>query len=221
MKEYSIPRKEAGEIAWISLRTLDRYVTSKKIEYKKIKWRVLFSEEDLEKIKLEKNIDSINDIKTNFDFKKEKIEHKTSKINNFENSKNFSEKKIIQNTSWNNFWENFWEMIKLIQIKSERDSYKKMFEISNLDLKEKQNQLERANFKLWEVLAKQNIPLLENKQKSQKIWNLEKQLKEDDEIINSLKNEISFQKFIKTIFIIILLLTISILSFWYVYNFKI
>lgn len=217
MKEYSIPRKEAGEIAWISLRTLDRYVMSKKIDYKKIKWRVLFSIEDLEKIKIEKNIDSINEIKTNFDFKKEKTEHKTSKINNSQNSKNISEKNLIQN----NFWENFWEMIKIIQITAERDSFKKMFEIANLDLKEKQNQLERANFKLWEVLAKQNIPLLENKQKSQKISNLEKKLNESEEITRSLKNEISFQKFIKTVFIIILLLTVSILSFWYVYNFKI
>lgn len=208
MKEYSIPRKEAGEIAWISLRTLDRYVMSKKIDYKKIKWRVLFSKEDLEKIKLEKNIESVDEIKTNFNFKKEKTEHKTLKINNSEN----------------NFWQNpkdMSEMIKLIQIKSERDAFKKMFEIANLDLKEKQNQLEKANFKLWEILAKQNIPLLENKQKSEEINILQKKLKKSEEITKSLKNEISFQKFIKTVFVIILLLTVSILSFWYVYNFKI
>lgn len=228
MKEYSIPRKEACEIAWISLRTLDRYVTSQKIDYKKIKWRVLFSEEDLKKIKLDKNIDilpennKINsnikpDFKTNFNFKKEKIQHKTSRINNFKNLENTSEKNLIQN----NFWENFWEIVKMIQITAERDSFKKMLEISNLDLKEKQNQLERANFKLWEVLAKQNISLLENKQKSQEILNLQKKLDKSEEITKSLKDEISFQKFIKTVFIIILLLTVSILSFWYVYNFKI
>lgn len=224
MKEYSIPRKEAGEIAWISLRTLDRYVMSKKIDYKKIKWRVLFSSEDLEKIKLEKNIDSVDEIKTNFNFKKEKTEHKTSKIDqNPDKQFNRSVKieKKSENSSGNNFSENFWEMVKMIQVTAERDSFKKMFEIANLDLKEKQNQLENANFKLWEVLAKQNIPLLENKQKSQEISNLEKKLEESKEITKSLKNEISFQKFIKTVFVIILLLTVSILSFWYVYNFKI
>jgi hypothetical protein len=39
-------------------------------------------------------------------------------------------------------------MVKMIQVTAERDSFKKMFEITNLDLKEKQNQLEKANFKL-------------------------------------------------------------------------
>lgn len=204
MKNYSIPRKEAGEIAWISLRTLDRYVLSKKIDYKKIKWRVLFCKDDLIQIKNQKNIESIDEIKTNFDFKKEKTEHKVS------------EKK-----SENILPQNFWEMVKMVQITAERDSFKTMFEISNRDLKEKQNQLEQANFKLWELLAKQNLPKLELKWKSEEISNLQKKLKENEEITKSLKNEISFQKFIKTVFVIILLLTVSILSFWYVYNFKI
>lgn len=204
MKNYSIPRKEAGEIAWISLRTLDRYVLSKKIDYKKIKWRVLFCKDDLIEIKNQKNIESIDEIKTNFDFKKEKTEHKVS------------EKK-----SENILPQNFWEMVKMVQITAERDSFKTMFEIANRDLKEKQAQLEQANFKLWELLAKQNLPKLELKWKSEEISNLQKKLKENEEITKSLKNEISFQKFIKTVFVIILLLTVSILSFWYVYNFKI
>ena len=206
MKNYSITRKEAWQIAWISLRTLDRYVLSKKIEYKKIKWRVLFCKDDLEKIRLEKNVDIIDEVDTNFDFKKEKTEYKVSE-----------KKEIVAE----NFWEKISEMMPIMHVKIERDTYKKMFEIANSDLKEKQNQLERANFKLWELLAKQELPLLENKQKSQEINILEKKLKKSEEITNSLKNEVSFQKFIKTIFVIILLLTVSILSFWYVYNFKV
>jgi len=212
MKDYSIPRKEAGEIAWISLRTLDRYVLSKKIDYKKIKWRVLFSELDLLEIKQEKNIETVSEWKTNFDFKKEKTEHKTVEIPEDKNQKNIST---------NNFWENFWELVKMVQIKAERDSFKTMFEIANKDLKEKQTQLEQVNFKLWEILAKQDLPKLELKWKSEEISDLKRKIKESEEISKSLQNEISFQKFIKTVFVIILLLTVSILSFWYVYNFKI
>jgi len=207
MKNYSIPRKEAWEIAWISLRTLDRYVLSKKIDYKKIKWRVLFCKEDLVEIKNEKNIETVEEVNTNFDFKKEKTEHKTVKI--------------PENKSENILPQNFWEMVKMVQITAERDSFKTMFEIANKDLKEKQNQLEQANFKLWELLAKKDLPKLELKWKSEKISDLQKKLKENEEITKSLKNEISFQKFIKTVFVIILLLTVSILSFWYVYNFKV
>ena len=218
MKNYSIPRKEAWEIAWVSLRTLDRYVLSKKIDYKKVKWRVLFCEDDLKRIKIEKNINQINEVKTDFDFKKDKTEHKIFQKNPIEsNSENLNSYKNLPEQ----FQENFWDMIKIVQLSAERDSFKKMFEIANAELKEKQNQLERVNFKLWEVLAKQNIPLLENKQKSEEIKNLQKKLKESENIVKSLKDEISFQKFIKTVFVIILLLTVSILSFWYVYNFKI
>lgn len=207
MKNYSIPRKEASEIAWISLRTLDRYVLSKKIDYKKIKWRVLFCEDDLIEIKNEKNIESVDEVKTNFNFKKEKTEHKT--------------KTISENKSENILPQNFWEMVKMVQVTAERDSFKTMFEIANKDLKEKQNQLENANFKLWELLAKQDLPKLELKWKSEEISDLQKKLRENEEITKTLKNEVSFQKFIKTVFVIILLLTVSILSFWYVYNFKI
>jgi hypothetical protein len=58
----------------------------------------LFAKEDLKKIKLEKNIESIDEVKTNFNFKKEKIEHKTSKISEKNDSKNIS-----TNSSQNNF----------------------------------------------------------------------------------------------------------------------
>ncbi|MCD5382662.1 helix-turn-helix domain-containing protein, partial [Candidatus Gracilibacteria bacterium] len=119
MKNYSITRKEAGQIAGISLRTLDRYVLSKKIEYKKIKGRVLFCEDDLKKIRLEKNVDIIDEIDTNFDFKKEKTEHKVSE-----------KKEIVAE----NFGEKISEMMPIMHVKIERDTYKKMFEIANSDL---------------------------------------------------------------------------------------
>ena len=206
MKEYSIPRKEAASIAWISLRTLDRYVLAKKIDYKKIKWRVLFCKNDLEKIKIEKNIETIDNVDTKFDFKKDKAEHQTIEKQEVDNQ--------IQPKNISN-------IVEIIQLKTERDSYKKMFEITNENLKEKQLQLEKLNFKLWEILAKQNIPLLEKKQKNEEIAILKKQLKESKRISEELSNEISFQKLVKTIFLFMLLATISILSFWYVYNFKV
>lgn len=208
MKDYKITRPEASEIIWISLRTLDRYVLKWKIKYKKVKWRVLFSEEDLNEIKVEKNTDAVNEVKTSFDFKKEKKENETFPV---------------FNTNWihsQNQGSNL-DLLKITQLSSERDTYKKMYNVILWELKEKQEKLEQVNFKLWELIAKQDLPLLESKKNKEEINFLNKKIKEEKEIVEKLKSEISFQKFIKTIFITLLILTISILSFWYFYNFKV
>lgn len=206
MKDYKITRPEAAKLIWISLRTLDRYVLKWTIKYKKVKWRVLFSDEDLWNLKVEKNTDVVDEIKTTFDFKKEKKETETFPI--FNSSK--KEK---------NIWE--MDLVQFTQLTSERDTYKKMYEVLFADLKEKQERLEKVNFKLWEVLAKQELPLLENKRSKEEVSVLNLEIKQNKNFIKELKTEISFQKFIKTIFVILLILTISILTFWYFYNFKV
>jgi len=208
MKDYKVTRPEAAKKIWISLRTLDRYVLKWTIKYKKVKWRVLFSDEDLDNLKNEKNTDVVDEIKTSFNFKKEKKETETFPV--------FNSSKQEINPSVNSL-----DLVKITKITSERDTYKKMYEVVFTDLKEKQERLEKINFRLWEVLAKQELPLLEWKKSKEEISILNWKLREDKELINKLKSEISFQKFIKTIFVTLLILTVSILTFWYFYNFKI
>lgn len=53
MKRYSITRDKGAEILWISTRTIDRYIKSWKLSYKKIANKVLLAEEEIENMKSE------------------------------------------------------------------------------------------------------------------------------------------------------------------------
>ena len=47
MKRYTITRNQAASLLWISTRTIDRYVKSGKLSYKKVANKVILNEEEL------------------------------------------------------------------------------------------------------------------------------------------------------------------------------
>ena len=47
MKRYTITRTQAASLLWVSTRTIDRYVKSGKLSYKKIANKVILNEEEL------------------------------------------------------------------------------------------------------------------------------------------------------------------------------
>ncbi len=47
MKRYTITRTQAANLLWVSTRTIDRYVKSGKLSYKKIANKVILNEEEL------------------------------------------------------------------------------------------------------------------------------------------------------------------------------
>lgn len=47
MKHYTITRNQAASLLWVSTRTIDRYVKSGKLSYKKIANKVILNEEEL------------------------------------------------------------------------------------------------------------------------------------------------------------------------------
>ncbi len=47
MKRYTITRNQAASLLWVSTRTIDRYVKSGKLSYKKIANKVILNEEEL------------------------------------------------------------------------------------------------------------------------------------------------------------------------------
>lgn len=53
MKHYSITRDKGAEILWISTRTIDRYIKSWKLSYKKVANKVFLADEELESLKSE------------------------------------------------------------------------------------------------------------------------------------------------------------------------
>lgn len=53
MKHYAITRDRAASLLWISTRTIDRYIKSGKLSYKKVANKVLLSKEELESLSSE------------------------------------------------------------------------------------------------------------------------------------------------------------------------
>jgi len=47
MKRYTITRNQAANLLWVSTRTIDRYVKSGKLSYKKVANKVILNEEEL------------------------------------------------------------------------------------------------------------------------------------------------------------------------------
>lgn len=47
MKRYTVTRNQAANLLWVSTRTIDRYVKSGKLSYKKIANKVILNEEEL------------------------------------------------------------------------------------------------------------------------------------------------------------------------------
>lgn len=210
MSDYVINRQEAAQLIWISLRSIDRYSLSWKLNYKKIKWRVLFKKDDLLGLKNEKNTNIVNDnIDVNFSRYSNKPKENTIEV--------FSTQDLHNQCNKNN---NF-DLVDFIKTQTERDMYKELYNNSLIDLQDKQKKLENINFKLWDIISKQNIPLLENKKKEELIKGLNNEVNQKHLLINRLKNELLFQKILKYFFISILIINIIILSFWYFYNFKI
>lgn len=206
MLEYNIARPEASKILWVSLRSIDRYALNWRLKYKKIKWRVLFSEQDLLDLKIQKNTEVFDEEKTSFDFRKNRVENETFPIIN-------THKPAEREDNHG--------LVDFVKAQAERDLYKAMYEATLNDLKQKQEDLERINFKIWELSASQDVPLLENKKSQEIAKDLKNKLVENEKQILDLKDELSFQRFIKWVFVWLSLITIMILSLWYIYTFKI
>ena len=47
MKLYKVTRDQAASLLWVSTRTIDRYVKSGKLSYKKVANKVILNEEEL------------------------------------------------------------------------------------------------------------------------------------------------------------------------------
>ena len=207
MFEYNIPRQIAANTVWVSLRSIDRYAFSWKLKYKKIKWRVLFNEQELIELKMKKNTEFIDEASTNFNFRKNRIENNTIPVFNSSENINYNLAQI--------------NIVDYVRTQTERDMYKNMYEIASQNLKEKQHEIEKINFKIWEISSKQNIPFIESEKNREMVGNLKKNILNNEKYINELKEELSFQRIVKWVFISLLLITIVILSLWYVYTFKI
>ncbi len=158
---FTIDRKEASELAGISLRTLDRYIRSGRLKARKINGFVKLDENELRAFRTGYAPKEAEDVATR--------RHRS--LNDFENTPILD----VQSELGKVLGEDF----------SQKESakggvYEILYKETRDDLKEYQQKLELANYRLGQLEAQvtNSIPLLEHKAQSKKYEAREGKLKE-------------------------------------------
>jgi len=164
-------------------------------------------------MKIQKNTEVFEDVNTNFNFRKQRIENRAVPIYNSDHN-HWNQGSDYDSAHEQNKTSDSFDIVEYVKAKTERDMYKSINDKLQEELKWKQSELERMNYRIWEISSKKDVPLLENQRNKEQLVTLKK------EIIN-LNEELSYQRVIKWVFVWLLFVTVAILSLWYFYTFKI
>ncbi len=224
---HDIDRKTASRLLKVSMRTVDRYINKNKLSIEKRDGRIWLDKKEIIKLKNQNRIDSVDRLSTskmsidNMDV----IPVDTSIDNDQEyesESQNSSSMPENQSVSGN-----FGRKTRSNrEISSEDRVYKKLFEEAQQEVKQKQERLEMANYRVGQLEAriKDSIPLLDYNR------DLEKERLEKEEIHKNLDaNQTELEKlmiylkderFNKRVYLIILFILLLLQPLWFFFPMK-
>lgn len=201
---FNIDRKAASKLLKVSIRTVDRYVKSKKLSTRLIDGRVWLDKSEIEGFKLKKmrptRVDK-NDMST----PRMSIDVDVDKVDNID---------IIDQENVD------FVSTRIKKRKRPSSTYKKLYSELKQELREKQERLEIANYRVGQLEAqvRTSIPMLEyhreNALKRQKETELKQEISKKDQVLQTLARQIRFEKFNKRIFLIILLVVLALQPLW-------
>lgn len=210
-KRYNLSRETASKLLKISIRTLDRYIKAKKVSSQIVDGRIWLDKDEIERFKINKTkvirVDSV-DMSTS----KVSIDNSADRVDNVEV---FSQ-----------------DSVHSVSTKHERprtnnnETYKNLFLELKEELKEKQERLEIANYRVGQLEAqlRSSIPLLEyhrEKYENKKAGEeLKTQFSESANMLKRLSMSIKYEKFSKRIFLIILLIILALQPLWLLFYFN-
>ncbi len=207
---FGLDRKTAGRLLKVSIRTIDRYIKSKKLSTSVIDGRVWLSKKELEGVREEKNrrttmhrVDMSTPIMS--------IGNEVDKVDNAE----LIEQESVDSVS-----------TKTRKRKTTNAVYKKLYIDQKEELHEKQERLEIANYRVGQLEAqvKNSIPMLEYHQERYEIEKREKSLQteidEQNTIIKKISTVMRYEKFNKRIFLGILLIILALQPLWLLFVYK-
>lgn len=208
-KVYGLSRKAASELLKVSMRTLDRYVKSKRVSTRTIQGRIWLSKEEVEGLRW-------SDIRgTEVD----SGDMSTPNMSTVDRGDNVDNIEVLEQGNVHT--------LSSTPRKTSRQSeiYKKLFEELKEDLHEKQERLEIANYRVGqlETQLRNSIPMLEyhhenylrKKHEDERAHQIEESVK----LIDQLKNKLKIAKFNKRLFIIILLVVLTLQPLWLLLHF--
>lgn len=211
-KSYNLSRESASRFLKVSIRTLDRYIRSKKVSTQVIDGRIWLNKEELEALKTGRGgvirVDSghVSTDRMSMD----------DNVDNMDNVEVFSQ-----------------DNVQTVSGKTGRtrpqgsgEAYKNLYDELRKELEEKQGRLEIANYRVGQLEAqlKSSIPMLEYHRERYEIKKAEDELKgkinESENLIKRLSLSIKYEKFSKRIFIIILLIILALQPLWLIMYFN-
>ncbi len=202
--EYNLDRKAASRLLKVSIRTVDRYIKTKKLSTQAINGRIWLSRGEIQNFKSRQSRQAIVD----------KVDMSTSEMsidNNVDNVGKTVDK--VDNI-----------VVGPRKNRGESGIFKKLYEEVKEELNEKQARLEIANYRVGqlETQVKNSIPLLEyhreNYEKNKAEERLKKDLEERENLVSKLKKQLKYAKFNKRIFLIILLVVLALQPLWLLLN---
>ncbi len=194
---FIIDRKVASKLLKVSIRTVDRYIKTKKLSTRLINGRVWLSKKEIEDYGRQSKVDMSTP--------KMSIDVDVDKVDNID--------KIEQ--------ENVdFVSTRIKKRERPRGTYKKLFEELRQEVREKQERLEIANYRVGQLEAqvRNSIPMLEYHNESfkraQKEEVLQKELEQNTQIVKKISKQMRYEKFNKRIFLTILLITLALQPLW-------
>lgn len=207
-KRYNLSREAASRLLKVSIRTLDRYVRAKKMSTQVVDGRIWLSKDEVETFNIDKNkiikVDTI-DVSTS----RMSIDNGVDKVDNIEVLEQESVDSVSTRRSKND----------------KNETYKNLYSELKEELKEKQDRLEIANYRVGQLEAqvKNSIPLLEYHREKYEIKKAEEELKtqigESTNLIKRLSLSIKYEKFSKRVFLTILLVILALQPLWLLFYF--
>ncbi|MFA5829334.1 MAG: hypothetical protein WC843_02460 [Candidatus Gracilibacteria bacterium] len=229
---YEIDRKAASKLLKVSVRTVDRYIAKNKLKIFKRDGRIWLDKKELQRLKGHKEVDSDVDMSTPaMSIDRTRVIPVDTSIDNddtvyshdAENSPTISQKR--HNYRVDNRTRNV-DISESTKSEIEEQVYKRLFTELQQELKEKQERLEGANYRVGQLEArlKDSVPLLdynralttERTEKEAIRKNLDAQQFESEQLINALKEE----KFNKKVYLIILFILLLLQPLWFFFPIK-
>lgn len=211
IEKYNLDRKTASKLLKVSIRTIDRYVKSKKLSTQIIDGRIWLDKEEIDQLKSRYDRQGIVE-SVDMSTPKMSIDNYIDKVDGMEvinqdnvdfmSTKNKNSKKM-QNAIYKNLY---------IEIKEE--------------IKEKQERLEIANYRVGQLEAqlKNSMPMLQYHHENYSNKQLEKTLKDkiDEQgfAITKISIKLKQERFNKGIFLLILLIILSLQPLWLLLIYK-
>lgn len=203
-KRYNLSREATGRLLKISIRTVDRYLKSKKLSSQLVDGRVWLEKSEVERFMAAKDdvirIDSVGmstpgmSMDNSVDTSREYVHSLSTKSENSE---------------------------------SERGVYKKLYLETKEELREKQERLEIANYRVGQLESqiRQSIPMLkyhqESYERSKAEQEVKEQINESLKLVQELTLKIRQLNLNKKIFLFILLIILALQPLWLIVYYSI